>query len=91
VYLRALKFTSIVVGGDGNRPASTQNGRIAIRPYEDPFQILCCEAILQNGVFSMTLDTNLLVPMTEANQNFSKVVQLVDESGMAVIVKNNEA
>jgi hypothetical protein len=28
----------------------------------------------------MTLDTNLLVPMTEANQNFSKVVRLVDES-----------
>jgi antitoxin Phd len=38
----------------------------------------------------MTLDTNLLVPMTEANQNFSKVVRLVDESGMAVILKNNK-
>jgi len=37
----------------------------------------------------MTLDTNLLVPMTEANQNFSKVVRLVDQSGMAVIMKNN--
>ena len=34
----------------------------------------------------MTLDTNLLVPMTEANQNFSKVVRLVDEGGMAVIM-----
>ena len=38
----------------------------------------------------MTLDTNLLVPMTEANQNFSKVVRLVDEGGMAVIMKNNK-
>jgi antitoxin Phd len=38
----------------------------------------------------MTLDTNLLVPMTEANQNFSKVVRLVDEGGMAVILKNNK-
>ena len=38
----------------------------------------------------MVLDTNLLVPMTEANQNFSKVVRLVDESGMAVILKNNK-
>ena len=38
----------------------------------------------------MMLDTNLLIPMTEANQNFSKVVRLVDESGMAVILKNNK-
>ena len=28
--------------------------------------------------------------MTEANQNFSRVVRLVDESGMAVIMKNNK-
>jgi antitoxin Phd len=28
--------------------------------------------------------------MTEANQNFSKVVRLVDEGGMAVILKNNK-
>ena len=38
----------------------------------------------------MTIDTRVLVPMTEANQNFSKVVRLVDESGMAVILKNNK-
>ncbi|MDR0286124.1 MAG: type II toxin-antitoxin system Phd/YefM family antitoxin [Clostridiales bacterium] len=38
----------------------------------------------------MMLDTKLLVAMTEANQNFSKVVRLVDESGMAVIMKNNK-
>jgi antitoxin Phd len=28
--------------------------------------------------------------MTEANQNFSKVVRLVDEGGMVVILKNNK-
>ena len=38
----------------------------------------------------MVIDTNMIVPMTEANQNFSKVVRLVDESGMAVIMKNNK-
>lgn len=38
----------------------------------------------------MNVDTRILVPMTEANQNFSKVVRLVDESGMAVILKNNK-
>jgi len=38
----------------------------------------------------MMLDTSLFVPMTEANQNFSKVARLVDESGMAVIMKNNK-
>ena len=38
----------------------------------------------------MDINTNLLVPMTEANQNFSKVARLVDESGMAVILKNNK-
>ena len=38
----------------------------------------------------MKIDTNVIIPMTEANQNFSKVVRLVDESGMAVIMKNNK-
>jgi antitoxin Phd len=38
----------------------------------------------------MNVDTRVLVSMTEANQNFSKVVRLVDESGMAVILKNNK-
>ncbi|MDR1871889.1 MAG: type II toxin-antitoxin system Phd/YefM family antitoxin [Deltaproteobacteria bacterium] len=38
----------------------------------------------------MTLDTNLLVPMAEASQNFSKVTRLVDENGMAVILKNDK-
>lgn len=38
----------------------------------------------------MKIDTNVLVPMTDANQNFSKVVRMVDENGMAVILKNNK-
>lgn len=38
----------------------------------------------------MTVDTNNLISMTEANQNFSKVVRMVDEGGLAVILKNNK-
>ena len=41
-------------------------------------------------MIDMMVDTKNLVPMTEANQNFSKVVQMVDESGLAVILKNNK-
>ena len=37
----------------------------------------------------MTVETSALVPMTEANQNFSKVARVVDEHGTAVILKNN--
>lgn len=37
----------------------------------------------------MTVDTNMLVSITEANQNFSKVARLVDTLGQAVILKNN--
>ncbi len=37
----------------------------------------------------MMVDTNNLVSITEANQNFSKVARMVDESGSVVILKNN--
>ena len=37
----------------------------------------------------MTIDTNTIVSISEANQNFSKVARLVDEKGSAVILKNN--
>ncbi len=37
----------------------------------------------------MTVDTNTMISITEANQNFSKVARLVDEHGTAVILKNN--
>lgn len=37
----------------------------------------------------MTVDTNAMVSITEANQNFSKVARMVDELGSVVILKNN--
>jgi len=37
----------------------------------------------------MMINTNSMVSMTEANQNFSKVARMVDELGAAVILKNN--
>lgn len=37
----------------------------------------------------MKINTNNLVSITEANQNFSKVARLVDEQGSAIILKNN--
>lgn len=37
----------------------------------------------------MTIDTNTMISITEANQNFSKVTKVVDEHGTAVILKNN--
>lgn len=37
----------------------------------------------------MQINTKSIVSITEANQNFSKVARLVDEQGVAVILKNN--
>ena len=37
----------------------------------------------------MNINTNTLVSISEANQNFSRVARLVDEHGAAVILKNN--
>ena len=37
----------------------------------------------------MTINTKNLVSITEANQNFSKVARLVDETGSAIILNNN--
>ena len=37
----------------------------------------------------MTINTEAMVSISEANQNFSKVARLVDEMGTAVILKNN--
>lgn len=37
----------------------------------------------------MMVDVKNLVSITEANQNFSKVARMVDESGNVVILKNN--
>lgn len=35
------------------------------------------------------INSNTMVSITDANQNFSKVARLVDECGSAVILKNN--
>lgn len=37
----------------------------------------------------MQINTNNLVSITEANQNFSRIAKLVDANGAAVILKNN--
>jgi antitoxin Phd len=37
----------------------------------------------------MQINTKSIVSITEANQNFSKVARMVDEQGVAVILKNN--
>ena len=37
----------------------------------------------------MYIDIKNLVSISEANQNFSKVARMVDENGVAVILKNN--
>ena len=43
----------------------------------------------KRGAYKMTIDTNTMISITEANQNFSKVAKVVDEHGTAVILKNN--
>ena len=37
----------------------------------------------------MKIDTNTMVSISEANQNFSKIARLVDKYGSAVILENN--
>ena len=37
----------------------------------------------------MVINTDNLVSITEANQNFSRVARMVDENGAAVILKDN--
>ncbi len=37
----------------------------------------------------MQIDTNAIVSITEANQNFSRVTRIAEKNGQAVIFKNN--
>ena len=37
----------------------------------------------------MRIDTNTIVSVTEANQNFSRVTRIAEKCGHAVIFKNN--
>lgn len=38
----------------------------------------------------MKINLHNLVPITEANQNFSRIAKIVDVDGTVVIVKNNK-
>ena len=38
----------------------------------------------------MTVDTNAIVSVSEANQNFSRVTRIAEKNGQAVIFKNNK-
>ena len=38
----------------------------------------------------MQIDTNAIVSVTEANQNFSRVTRIAEKNGQAVIFKNNK-
>ena len=40
-------------------------------------------------VIFMMVNTNAMVSISEANQNFSRVARMVDEKGSVVIMKNN--
>ena len=37
----------------------------------------------------MTVDTNTMISITEANQNFSKVARIAEKKGRVVVFKNN--
>lgn len=38
----------------------------------------------------MNINSNLIVSISEANQNFSKVARMTDKNGMVYIFKNNK-
>lgn len=38
----------------------------------------------------MKIDTNNLISITEANQNFSQVVKKVEQDGSVIVLKNNK-
>ncbi len=37
----------------------------------------------------MMIDTNQIITVTEANQNFSRATRIADETGAALVFKNN--
>ena len=39
---------------------------------------------------SMTINTNSIISVSEANQNFSKATRIAEKNGKAVIFKNNK-
>lgn len=50
-----------------------------------------CIIFIKKGetVMNMNININQIVPISEANQNFSKVARLVDTAGEVYIFKNN--
>lgn len=44
---------------------------------------------LRKKVLIMQINTNAIVSVTEANQNFSRVTRIAEKNGQAVIFKNN--
>ena len=38
----------------------------------------------------MIINTDQIISMTEANQNFSKAVKIVDKNKKAIVIKNNK-
>ena len=38
----------------------------------------------------MTINTNAIISVSEANQNFSKATRLAEQHGQAIIFKNNK-
>ncbi len=38
----------------------------------------------------MTIDTNTILSVTEANQNFSRATRIAEEHGRTIIFKNNK-
>lgn len=37
----------------------------------------------------MTINTNTIISVSEANQNFSKAIRIAEKNGQAIIFKNN--
>ena len=56
--------------------------------YEDPANTEL-SLIEQTEEVEETSDTDAIVSITEANQNFSRIARMVDEYGQVIIMKNN--
>ena len=53
------------------------------------FHPYLCGRIAAEWLINMRIDTNTIVSVTEANQNFSRVTRIAEKNGQAVIFKNN--
>lgn len=46
--------------------------------------------MINNGGAGMNINTDKIVSISEANQNFSRVARIVDKNGEVIIFKNNK-